>query len=124
MGIKPAILKYAPVVYKIYLFVSTRTYVRNNNFRRRYPSYYRNVYDLINHKLYHVSNTTRVCRPSIFWSDRFKRQKHEHFRKKISRLALIFGMELALCMTPIFRPVPHFLFAYGHVCLLFVFTNR
>ena len=41
----------------------------------------------------------------------FKRQEHANFRKKISRLDLIFGMELVLCMTPIFRPVPHFLFA-------------
>ena len=24
------------------------------------------MYDLINKKLYHVSDTTRVCRPSIF----------------------------------------------------------
>jgi hypothetical protein len=31
--------------------------------------------------------------------------------KKISRLDLIFGMELVLCMTPIFRPVPHFFVA-------------
>jgi hypothetical protein len=48
----------------------------------------------------------------------FKRQKHENFGKKISRLDLIFGMELVLCMTPIFRPVPHFLFADGreHPC--------
>ena len=35
------------------------------------------------------------------------------FVKKISRLDMIFGMELVLCMTPIFRPVPHFLFADG-----------
>ena len=41
----------------------------------------------------------------------FKRQKHEHFRKKIFRLDLIFNMELVLCTTPISKPVPHFLFA-------------
>jgi hypothetical protein len=47
----------------------------------------------------------------------FKRQKHENFRKKI------FGMELVLCMTPIFRPVSHFLFADGreHPCLMDTF---
>jgi hypothetical protein len=39
--------------YDFYPFVSTCTYVRNKNFRRRYPSYYRNVYDLINQKLGH-----------------------------------------------------------------------
>jgi hypothetical protein len=58
--------EYAPVIYKFYPFVSTHTYVRNTNVCRRYPSYYRNVYDLINQKLYRVSNTTRDCRPSIF----------------------------------------------------------
>ena len=47
----------------------------------------------------------------------FKRQKHENFRKNI------FGMELVLCMTPIFRPVSHFLFADGreHLCLMDTF---
>jgi hypothetical protein len=58
--------KCAPVIYKFYPFVSTYTYVRNKNVCRRYPSYYRNVYDLINQKWYRVSNTTRDCRPSIF----------------------------------------------------------
>jgi len=64
--------KYAPVIYKFYPFVSTCTYIRNKNSHRRYPSYYRNVYDLINQKLYRVSNITRVCRLSIFWSHRLK----------------------------------------------------
>jgi hypothetical protein len=64
--------EYAPVIYKVYPFVSTHTYVRNKKVHRKYPSYYRNVYDLINQKLYRVTNTTRDCRPSIFWSDRHK----------------------------------------------------
>ena len=46
------------------------------------------------------------------------------FVKKISRLDMIFGMELVLCMTPIFRPVQYFLLADGreHPCPMDTFV--